>query len=73
MRRIRGPLFPLFRHPLAPLTRTGRVLVLVLLALWAFALTVAWSPAFADDAQALPAEGPTSRSRAATPRSTACR
>ena len=58
MRRIRGPLFPLFRHPLAPLTRSGRVLVLVLLAIWAFCLTVAWSPAFADDAQAAPAEGP---------------
>ncbi|MBX3606605.1 MAG: VWA domain-containing protein [Piscinibacter sp.] len=58
MRRTRGPLFPLFRHPVAPLTRTGRVVVLVLLAVWAFCLTVAWSPAFADDAQALPAEGP---------------
>ena len=46
MRRVRGPLFPLFRHPVAPLTRTGRVVVLALLAVWAFCLTVAWSPAF---------------------------
>ena len=58
MRRVRGPVFPLFRHPVAPLTRTGRVLVCVLFAIWAFALTVAWSPAQADDAQAAPAEGP---------------
>jgi Ca-activated chloride channel family protein len=58
MRRIRGPLFPFFRHPVVPLTRTGRVVVLVLLAVWAFCLTVVWSPAFADDAQAAPAEGP---------------
>jgi Ca-activated chloride channel homolog len=58
MRRVRGPVFPLLRHPLAPLSRTGRVVVCVLFALWAFAMTVAWSPAFADDAQATPAEGP---------------
>jgi len=58
MRRVRGPLFPLFRHPLAPLSRSGRVVVLVLLAIWAFCLSVAWSPAHADDAQAAPAEGP---------------
>lgn len=58
MRRVRGPVFPLLRHPLAPLSRTGRVVVCVLFALWAFAITVAWSPAFADDAQASPAEGP---------------
>lgn len=58
MRRVRGPLFPLFRHPLPPLTRTGRVLLLAALAAWAFCLTVIWSPAFADDAQARPAEGP---------------
>jgi len=58
MRRVRGPVFPLLRHPLAPLSRTGRVVVCVLFALWAFAMTVAWSPAFADDAQAAPAEGP---------------
>jgi Ca-activated chloride channel family protein len=55
MRRVRGPVFPLFRHPLP---RTGRVVVAVLFAIWAFALTVAWSPAFADDAQAPRAEGP---------------
>jgi len=58
MRRVRGPVFPLLRHPLAPLSRTGRVVVCVLFALWAFAITVAWSPAFADDAQAAPPEGP---------------
>lgn len=58
MRRVRGPLFPLFRYPVAPLTKTGRVVVCTLLAVWAFLLTVAWSPAQADDAQALPAEGP---------------
>jgi Ca-activated chloride channel family protein len=58
MRRVRGPLFPLFRHPVAPLTKTGRVVVCTLLAVWAFLLTVAWSPAQADDAQARPAEGP---------------
>ena len=58
MRRVRGPLFPLFRHPLAPLTRTGRVLVCIAFAIWAFCLTVAWSPAFANDAQEGPPEGP---------------
>jgi Ca-activated chloride channel family protein len=58
MRRVRGPLFPLFRHPVAPLTRTGRVVVYTLLAVWAFLLLVAWSPAQADDAEAPPAEGP---------------
>ena len=58
MRRVRGPVFPLLRHPLAPLSRTGRVVVCVLFALWAFAMSVAWSPAFADDSQAAPAEGP---------------
>ena len=58
MRRVRGPLFPLFRHPVAPLTTTGRVVVCVLLAVWAFFLTVAWSPAQADDGEAPPAEGP---------------
>jgi len=58
MRRVRGPLFPLLRHPVAPLTRTGRVVVCTLLAVWAFLLLVAWSPAHADDAEALPAEGP---------------
>ena len=58
MRRVRGPVFPLFRHPLAPLSRTGRVVVCVLFAVWAFAMSVAWSPAHADDSQAAPAEGP---------------
>src|SRR5512145_634685 len=58
MRRVRGPVFPLFRHPLPPLSRTGRVVIAVLFAIWAFAISVAWSPAFADDAQALRAEGP---------------
>lgn len=58
MRRIRGPVFPLFRHPLPPLSRTGRVVIAVLFAIWAFALSVAWSPAFADDAQAPRPEGP---------------
>ncbi len=58
MRRVRGPLFPLFRYPVAPLTKTGRVVVCTLLAVWAFLLLVAWSPAQADDAQARPAEGP---------------
>lgn len=58
MRRVRGPVFPLFRHPLPPLSRTGRVVLAVLFAIWAFAISVAWSPAFADDAQAPRAEGP---------------
>ncbi|MFT3663606.1 VIT and vWA domain-containing protein [Piscinibacter sp.] len=58
MRRVRGPVFPLFRHPLPPLSRGGRVLVAVLFAIWAFAISVAWTPAFADDAQAPQAEGP---------------
>ncbi len=58
MRRVRGPFFPLLRHPVAPLTKTGRVVVCILLAVWAFCLTVAWSPAHADDASAAPAEGP---------------
>ena len=42
-RRVR---VPLFRYPVAPLTRTGRVVVCVLVAIWAFLLTVAWSPAW---------------------------
>jgi Ca-activated chloride channel family protein len=58
MSRVRGPLFTLFRHPVAPLTKTGRVLVCALLAVWAFLLLVAWSPAHADDAEAAAAEGP---------------
>ena len=58
MRRVRGPLVPLFRIPVVPLTKTGRVVVCVLFAIWAFCLTVAWSPAHADDSQAAPAEGP---------------
>jgi Ca-activated chloride channel family protein len=58
VRRVRGLLFPLFRHPVAPLTKTGRVVVCILFAIWAFLFTVAWSPAHADDAQAPPAEGP---------------
>jgi Ca-activated chloride channel homolog len=58
MSRVRGPLFPLFRHPVAPLTKTGRVVVCTLLAVWAFLLMVVWSPAHADDVEAPPAEGP---------------
>lgn len=58
MRRVRGPVFPLLRHPVPPLSASGRVLVAVLFAIWAFALSVAWSPAFADDGEALKAEGP---------------
>ncbi len=58
MRRIRGPVLPLFRHPLPPLSRSGRVVLAVLFAIWAFAISVAWSPAFADDAEAPRAEGP---------------
>jgi Ca-activated chloride channel homolog len=54
-RRVR---VPLFRYPVAPLTRTGRVVVCALIAIWAFLLTVAWSPAWADDAQAAKPEGP---------------
>ena len=58
MRRVRGPVFPLLRHPVPPLSASGRVLVAVLFAIWAFALSVAWSPALADDGEALKAEGP---------------
>lgn len=58
MRRVRGPLVPLFRFPVAPLTRTGRVVVCTLFAVWCFLLLVAWSPAQANDAQEPPAEGP---------------
>ena len=58
MRRVRGPVFPLLRHPVPPLSASGRVLVAVLFAIWAFALSVAWSPAFADDGEASKAEGP---------------
>ena len=56
MRRVRGPVFPLLRHPVPPLSASGRVLVAVLFAIWAFALSVAWSPAFADDGEASKAE-----------------
>lgn len=58
MRRVRGPLVPLFRFPVAPLTKSGRVVVCTLLAIWCFLLLVAWSPAQANDAQEVPAEGP---------------
>lgn len=58
MRRVRGPVLPLFRHPLPPLSRSGRVVLAVLFAIWAFAISVAWSPAFADDIEAPRAEGP---------------
>lgn len=58
MRRVRGPLVPLFRFPVAPLTKTGRVVVCTLFAIWCFLLLIAWSPAQANDAQEVPAEGP---------------
>ncbi len=58
MRRVRGPVFPLLRHPLPPLSSAGRMVIAVLFALWAFAISVAWSPAFADDGEARRAEGP---------------
>ena len=48
----------LFIHPLRPLTGTGRVIWCVALSLFATLLIVAWSPARADDAEALKAESP---------------
>jgi Ca-activated chloride channel family protein len=58
MHRVRGPLVPLFRFPVAPLTKTGRVVVCALFAVWCFLLLIAWSPAQANDAQEPRAEGP---------------
>ena len=57
-RRVRLSKLSLFRYPAPPLSRAGRVVLCGVFALWAFLLTVAWSPAFADDAQAARAEGP---------------
>jgi Ca-activated chloride channel homolog len=45
-------------HPLRPLTRAGRVLLCVALALFAAMLLVVWSPAHADDSDAPKSESP---------------
>jgi hypothetical protein len=47
------------RHPVPPLSASGRV-VGACCSPWAFAMSVAWSPAFADDGEARKAEGRTS-------------
>ncbi len=50
---------PIARHPLRPLSASGRMLLAVVAAVFAAMLLIAWSPpAHADDAQATPAEGP---------------
>ena len=55
---------PLFRppfgsfHPLRPLTRTGRVLLCIVVAAFAALLLVVWSPAHADDSEAPKAQSP---------------
>jgi Ca-activated chloride channel family protein len=45
-------------HPLQPLTRAGRVVWCVAIAVFAALLLVVWSPAHADDAEALAPESP---------------
>jgi len=45
-------------HPLRPLTHVGRVLLCIALSLFAAILTLAWSPARADDSEAPKAESP---------------
>ncbi len=45
-------------HPLRPLTRAGRVVLCLVLALFGALLLVVWSPAFADDADAPRPESP---------------
>ncbi len=49
---------PLFYCPVRPLTRSGRVLLCVVMSLFAALLLVAWSPAQADDSEARRAESP---------------
>ena len=59
MRRVRGPSFR-FAPPRAAAVgeRLGAGRRVTLFAIWAFALSVARSPALADDGEALKAEGP---------------
>ena len=45
-------------RPLGPLSRAGRVVLCIAVALFATLLLVVWSPAHADDAEALKAESP---------------
>jgi Ca-activated chloride channel family protein len=49
---------PLFFCPVRPLTRSGRVLLCVVVSVFAALLLVAWSPAQADDSEARRAESP---------------
>lgn len=49
---------PLFFCPVRPLTRSGRVLLCVVVSVFAALLLVAWSPAHADDSEARRAESP---------------
>ena len=48
----------LFAHPLQPLTRTGRVLLCGAASVFAAVLTLVWSPAHANDSEALRPESP---------------
>jgi len=52
------PLRRLPFHPLRPLTSVGRVMLCIALSLFAAVLTLAWSPARADDSEAPPAASP---------------
>jgi Ca-activated chloride channel family protein len=49
---------PLFKSPVRPLTRTGRVLLAVAISVCATLLLLAWTPAQADDSEAPKAESP---------------
>jgi Ca-activated chloride channel family protein len=49
---------PLFRHPVRPLTETGRVLLCIALSMFAALMLMLSPPAQADDSEALKAESP---------------
>ncbi len=57
-RHLGRPVLRFAFHPLRPLTRTGRVLLCLAVAVFATLLLVLWSPAHADDSEALKAQSP---------------
>ena len=57
-RHLGRPVLRFAFHPLRPLTRAGRVLLCVAVAVFATLLLVLWSPAHADDSEAPKAESP---------------
>ncbi len=57
-RHLGRPMLRFAFHPLRPLTRAGRVLLCLVVAVFATLLLVLWSPAHADDSDALKAQSP---------------